>query len=122
MNSLGNPYTDNPEWFTFNSLTSEPTRLRGYITVPLNASETTTYNSILKSLDENNEYNGVPILSVNNVEIQGGEEETSEEANLGLILGLSIPLLLILLSLILIIKTNSAKEVEPDDDPIESNK
>lgn len=40
----------------------------------------------------------------------------TNNADLGLILGLSIPLLLILLSLILIVKVRSSKDDEEDND------
>lgn len=58
------------------------------------------------------------LLSVESVELDGAEEEEEEpesppevQTNLGLILGLSIPLLLIVASLVMIVKTNKAKEL-----------
>lgn len=104
-------------------------KVKATITVPGNTSSTETLENIEESLDNHNAYNTVRILRVESVEIDDGEEEEEpvdppvNDANIGLILGLTLPLILIILSLIFIVKTNlSGQEGNPDDDIIESNK
>ena len=78
--------------------------------MPSNTSAEDTLTNVQNSLANNNQYGGIRLIS-SSATLDDGSESASTETNLALILGLSIPLLLVLLSLILIIKTNMGKKV-----------
>ena len=115
FNTLGQPYQSNIQWFTSNTINDGSVILGSTVTVPTNTSAEDTLTNVQNSLANNNEYGGIRLIS-SSATLDDGSASTSAETNIALILGLSIPLLLVLLSLILIIKTNMGKKVEEDDD------